>query len=227
MCATRMQVAGMRGAPPVRCQAPMDEAQVRVVPAGCPSCETEWLENSKQTEAGEQQRLEDMRSSDMKGYLMEIYDYAQRMNDTQRQELALEPDVGLRNFIISSCTPPTPLMEKVYNATMQRVPYEQACYICGPEQAMLLRTLVSRHPELSYPPVHRLLVQAPHTALPCKALSRSRALSLSLSHTLMGGRARWRRQWAAVAAAKVELAVTVALKALHGMGMGVTRIGQG
>jgi len=25
---------------------------------------------------------------------------------------------------------------------MQRVPYEQACYICGPEQAMLLRTLV-------------------------------------------------------------------------------------
>ena len=58
------------------------------------------------------------------------------------QELALDPDVELRNFIINSCTPPTPLMETVYNATMTRVPYEMACYICGPEQAMLLRTLV-------------------------------------------------------------------------------------
>jgi len=71
-----------------------------------------------------------------------MWEYAQRMNDTQRQELALDPDVELRNFIINSCTPPTHLMESVYNATMQRVPYEQACYICGPEQAMLLRTLV-------------------------------------------------------------------------------------
>ena len=53
-----------------------------------------------------------------------------------------DPDVELRNFIINSCTPPTPLMETVYNATMTRVPYEMACYICGPEQAMLLRTLV-------------------------------------------------------------------------------------
>merc|ERR1719310_235121 len=87
-------------------------------------------------------RLSRIREDNHSQLSYEIWEYAQRMNDTQRQELALEPDVQLRNFIISSCTPPTPLMETVYNATMARVPYEQACYICGPEQAMLLRTLV-------------------------------------------------------------------------------------
>ena len=37
----------------------------------------------------------------------------------------------LRKFILSSCTPPTPLMERAFAATMQRVPYEQACYVRG------------------------------------------------------------------------------------------------
>ena len=48
-----------------------------------------------------------------------------RMNDTQRQEVALIPDTMLRNFVIKSSTPPSPLMETVYNKTMERVPYEQ------------------------------------------------------------------------------------------------------
>jgi predicted O-methyltransferase YrrM len=115
---------------------------VRVNPAGCASCESEWLASSKQAEGDEQQRLAQLRVDNMSGLSHEIWEYGMRMNDTQRQELALTPDVELRNFIINSCTPPTPLMESVYNATMTRVPYEQACYICGPEQAMLLRTLV-------------------------------------------------------------------------------------
>jgi len=116
--------------------------QPRVLPASCPSCEEEWLARSKEAEAEEQVRLAQIRRDNMSQHSYETWEYGQRMNDTQRQELALEPDVGLRNFIIASCTAPTPLMEKVYNATMRRVPYEQACYICGPEQAMLLRTLV-------------------------------------------------------------------------------------
>ena len=56
----------------------------------------------------------------------DIWDYAQRMNDTQRQEVALIPDTSLRNFVIKSSTPPTLLMETTYNNTMKRVPYEQA-----------------------------------------------------------------------------------------------------
>jgi len=114
----------------------------RVYPSKCESCETEWLARSKDAEAEEMVRLAAVQLENRSQFSYEMFEYAQRMNDTQRQELALEPDVELRNFIIDSCTPPTPLMETVYNATMQRVPYEQACYICGPEQAMLLRTLV-------------------------------------------------------------------------------------
>jgi len=116
--------------------------EARVRPASCPSCETEWLGRSKEAEGEEQVRLKALQLENRSQHSYEMWEYAQRMNDTQRQELALDPDVELRNFIINSCTPPTHLMESVYNATMQRVPYEQACYICGPEQAMLLRTLV-------------------------------------------------------------------------------------
>ena len=114
----------------------------RVFPSGCSSCEAEWLTRSKEAEGEERMRLSRIREDNHSQLSYEIWEYAQRMNDTQRQELALEPDVQLRNFIIDGCTAPTPLMETVYNATMTRVPYEQACYICGPEQAMLLRTLV-------------------------------------------------------------------------------------
>ena len=104
-------------------------------------------EASKETEASEKERLASLRADDMNTYLSDIWDYAQRMNDTQRQELALTPDTMLRSFIIDSSTPPTKLLEHVYNATMGRVPYEQACYICGPERALLLRTLVAlAHP---------------------------------------------------------------------------------
>lgn len=131
----RMEVA--EAAPPA-----VDELPPPVYPAGCPSCENEWLQRSKAAEGEEQIRLREVRATNMSQFSYEMWEYAQRMNDTQRQELALDPDVELRNFIIDSCTPPTPLMESVYNATMNRVPYEMACYICGPEQAMLLRTLV-------------------------------------------------------------------------------------
>eukprot|EP00962_Isochrysis_galbana_P055058 scaffold26725_cov112-Isochrysis_galbana.AAC.4 len=110
---------------------------------GCASCEAEWVSRSKDVEAAEAERLAGLRSKDMRSYVAEIWDYAQHMNDTQRQELALTPDMECRRFVIDSSTPPTPMMERVYNSTMERVPYEQACYICGPEQAMLLRTLVA------------------------------------------------------------------------------------
>ena len=122
--------------------APASDPNLRVYPPGCPSCESDYLGRSKEAEDEEQVRLADLRNANLSAFSFEMYEYAQRMNDTQRQELALDPDVELRNFIIKSCTPPSPLMEKTYNATMNRVPYEMACYICGPEQAMLLRTLV-------------------------------------------------------------------------------------
>ena len=102
------------------------EEPVRVFPAGCSSCESAWLANSKQTEEEETERLALLKTTNMTDFMADIWDYAQRMNDTQRQEVALIPDTMLRNFVIHSSTPPSPLMETVYNNTMQRVPYEQA-----------------------------------------------------------------------------------------------------
>jgi len=121
----------------------MSASPATVRESGCTSCESEWVARSKEVEKAEAERLDGLRGSDMRSYVSEIYDYAQHMNDTQRQELALTPDMECRRFVIDSSTAPTPIMEHVYNSTMERVPYEQACYICGPEQAMLLRTLVA------------------------------------------------------------------------------------
>ena len=104
---------------------PMQPGPAQVNPPGCPNCESEWLSRSKETEAAEQIRLSEIRTSDHNKYLNEIYEYAQHMNDTQRQELALKPDTELRKFMIDCSTAPSPLMETVYNATMERVPYEQ------------------------------------------------------------------------------------------------------
>lgn len=115
---------------------------LRVFPNGCASCEADWLSRSKEAEDAEMARLEELRRENLPELGREIWEYGELLNATQRQELALEPDVLLRKFILSSCTPPTPLMERAFAATMQRVPYEQACYVCGPEQAMVLRTLV-------------------------------------------------------------------------------------
>ena len=121
---------------------PVTSMAAQIGPPGCPSCELEWLKRGKETEDAEQTRLSELRASNLSSYSQEVWEYGQHMNDTLRQELALQPDMELRRYIIESSTPPTPLMEHVYNSTMQRVAYEQACYICGPEQAMLLRTLV-------------------------------------------------------------------------------------
>ena len=115
------------------------------------SCETEWIEKSKLTEGAERIRLDKARGNDLTGYINEVWDYGMRMNDTQRQELALNPDTELRNFIISSSTAPTPLLEHVYNSTMQRVPYEQvrACPCC---RASLV-ALTARRPSRDVPPI--------------------------------------------------------------------------
>ena len=72
-----------------------DEELKRVYPSNCPSCETSYLERSKVAEADEVQRLEALRYDNMSGFSYEVWEYAQRMNDTQRQELALDPDVEL------------------------------------------------------------------------------------------------------------------------------------
>ena len=111
---------------------PIDELQELVRAATCASCEQEWIEKSKTTESAERIRLDDLRKQDITNYINEVWEYGMRMNDTQRQELALNPDTELRNFIISSSTAPTPLLEHVYNSTMQRVPYEQVHTRCRP-----------------------------------------------------------------------------------------------
>eukprot|EP00965_Chrysotila_dentata_P180509 5959078-Pleurochrysis_carterae.AAC.1 len=56
-----------------------------VLEPGCVSCENEWLVRSKDTEEAEMLRLAEVRKTNLSQFVREIYDYAQHMNDTQRQ----------------------------------------------------------------------------------------------------------------------------------------------
>jgi predicted O-methyltransferase YrrM len=114
-----------------------------VQPADCPSCEQEFLARSKEFEAEELVRLREEAATNLDGFLANVWDYANLLNESQRAQLALGPDVSLRKFILESSTPPTPFMDTVFQATLQRVQYEAACYLCSPEQATLLRAIAA------------------------------------------------------------------------------------
>jgi len=116
---------------------------VRVLPPGCKSCENEFMERTAEAQKADIDRRKELRTSNMSQLMDEVYEYAIQMNSTQRQVLMLKTDQELRSYMFNSSTGPTPLMEKIFNTTMQRVPYETATFICGMDQGMLLRTLVS------------------------------------------------------------------------------------
>lgn len=119
------------------------DPSVRVLPAGCPSCEADFMERSQEAQKADLDRRAELRTNNMSSFIDEIYEYAMRMNESMRQILMLKTDQELRSYMFNSSTGPTPLMEKVFNTTMLRVPYEVATFICGMDQGMLLRTLVS------------------------------------------------------------------------------------
>lgn len=119
------------------------EAPTLVQPADCPSCEQEFLDRSKEFEAEQLVSLRKLAVTNLDGYLEEVWDYANLLNESQRAQLALGPDVSLRKFILESSTPPTLFMDTVFQATLQRVQYEAACYLCSPEQATLLRAVAA------------------------------------------------------------------------------------
>jgi len=118
------------------------QEEVRVFPPGCKSCEEQNLEQSAKFEAEEAERLAGMHKANVSDIVEMSYDYGKYLNDSLRHMLALRTDMQLRGFQLDSSTPPTPIMQTVFNATMARVPTEIATYICAPEQAVLLRTLV-------------------------------------------------------------------------------------
>jgi len=121
----------------------VSEAPPLVLPADCPSCEEDYLERSKEFETKELIRLRELAANDRDAYLAEVWRYGRLLSDYQRAQLMLGPDVATRKFILESSTPPTPFMDNVYRSTLQRVQYEDACYLCAPEQAMLLRTIAA------------------------------------------------------------------------------------
>jgi len=121
----------------------VSEAPPLVLPADCPSCEEDFLKRSKEFETKEIARLRELAANDREAYLAEVWSYGRLLSDSQRAQLMLGPDVAMRKFILESSTPPTPLMDNVFNSTLQRVHYEDACYLCAPEQATLLRTIAA------------------------------------------------------------------------------------
>jgi len=121
----------------------ISEAPPLVLPADCPSCEEDFLKHSKEFETKEMTRLRELAANDREAYLAEVWSYGRLLSDSQRAQLMLGPDVAMRKFILESSTPPTPLMDNVFNSTLQRVNYEDACYLCAPEQATLLRTIAA------------------------------------------------------------------------------------
>jgi predicted O-methyltransferase YrrM len=55
----------------------------------------------------------------------------------------LAPDNELRDIVLRSSTPQARLLDDIHNYTFRNVPYEDAMYICAPEQATML-TLLAR-----------------------------------------------------------------------------------
>jgi predicted O-methyltransferase YrrM len=119
------------------------EPVVKVHPVGCPSCLDEFEKRNKEFFTAEGERLLKTRAEDITQLVTAIRDYSLEMNRTMRASLAgMRMDVELRNFAWKSSTFPTTFMQKVYDGTLARVPSEEAAYICAPEQATLLRTMV-------------------------------------------------------------------------------------
>mmetsp|Transcript_37419 Transcript_37419/g.87877 ORF Transcript_37419/g.87877 Transcript_37419/m.87877 type:complete len:454 (+) Transcript_37419:1-1362(+) len=98
-----------------------------------------FMEKTKLEEEAEKQRLADLKASNMTGFVEELRKYVDQINATGPPPLA--PDNELRDVVLRSSTPPSRLHDDIYNYTFVNVPYEDAMYICAPEQATLLHLL--------------------------------------------------------------------------------------
>eukprot|EP00306_Pavlova_sp_CCMP459_P024341 CAMPEP_0185556154 /NCGR_PEP_ID=MMETSP1381-20130426/46415_1 /TAXON_ID=298111 /ORGANISM="Pavlova sp., Strain CCMP459" /LENGTH=264 /DNA_ID=CAMNT_0028169517 /DNA_START=15 /DNA_END=806 /DNA_ORIENTATION=+ len=76
----------------------------------------------------------------MTAFTLELRNYVDQINATGPPPLA--PDNELRDIVLRSSTPTSRLLDDIYNYTFRHVPYDDAMYICAPEQAVLLTTLV-------------------------------------------------------------------------------------
>ena len=66
-----------------------DDAPLRVLEAGCPSCEAAWLATSKQNEEEETDRLATLRATNMSNFMNDVWEYTSRPNRLSYLRLAL------------------------------------------------------------------------------------------------------------------------------------------
>lgn len=101
--------------------------------------EAVFMAKSAADEELEKQRLAELKAANMTAFVWELQKYVDQINATGPPPLA--PDNELRDIVLRSSTPPSRLIDDIYNYTFRNVPYEDAMYICAPEQATLLHLL--------------------------------------------------------------------------------------
>jgi predicted O-methyltransferase YrrM len=103
--------------------------------------EAVFMEKTKVEEELEKTRLLELKATNMTAFTWELRKYVDQINATGPPPLA--PDNELRDIVLRSSTPQARLLDDIHNYTFRNVPYEDAMYICAPEQATML-TLLAR-----------------------------------------------------------------------------------
>ncbi|KAG8463529.1 hypothetical protein KFE25_003802 [Diacronema lutheri] len=101
--------------------------------------EAVFMAKTAADEEVEKRRLAELKATNMTAFVYELQKYVDQINATGPPPLA--PDNELRDVVLRSSTPPSRLIDDIYNYTFRSVPYEDAMYICAPEQATLLHLL--------------------------------------------------------------------------------------
>lgn len=97
------------------------------------------MEKTKADEAAEKARLAELKETNFTGFISELRKYVDQINATGPPPLLA--DTELRDCVLRSSCPPSRLLDDIYNYTFRAIPYEDAMYICAPEQAVLLHLL--------------------------------------------------------------------------------------
>lgn len=115
------------------------ELAVGAGPEGAVDEEAVFMAKTAADEEAEKKRLAELKATNMTAFVWELQKYVDQINATGPPPLA--PDNELRDIVLRSSTPPSRLIDDIYNYTFRNVPYEDAMYICAPEQATLLHLL--------------------------------------------------------------------------------------
>lgn len=134
-----LRVPRRRDAVRVVCTATQPAAEAAVTVDADLDEEAKFMEKTKVEEEAEKQRLVELKDANMTAFTWELRNYVDQINATGPPPLA--PDNELRDVILRSSSANSRLLDDIYNYTFRNVPYDDAMYICAPEQATLLQLL--------------------------------------------------------------------------------------